>query len=556
MKPSEALILGVDTAGSYHWTGHGTPPWQVDAFFRSVKALGANHINFHVHPITHAGKRNSALMQAMLLDIDRACRQRGLYYTLSIEAPNFAPKAEITPGVNEYEHSGGRHFWLLRPEWLQPLLPPKQPKPLLRAVIYDEAAHMQLSNNKYSHFPKADFDKPFFVDTRGMTMPKAWAALVNECGRIRSNHYRLPVPLHTEQVWPDLFHIFARAGWTAAPKLLKEHLNAVVVSIALGAAVQYQDRGARFWVSPDLWSPLGYPGHPPESLRSALLMGYQLGAEGIYVENIDYQGPPKDGPAAGPRTRHPEAPDRGSLVVWQDRETFALTAYGKVVHQFYTQYVPRHPRTLDWRTYRPRVAIVRLPDGGWGQFSPGHKPVPHGEASSRDRLLGNPEMPLDKAASEWLHVWPILTHGAARAGAINYNNPMIYPKLLDFFMPIDSVAVFDHTVTGTVLDGVECFVVCGHDLSPETFAELARRATAGATCIISRKLYERHAKGTPPPPRWHVIDDFADASVAELLQPFLGPPDVARFRFAKHTVEFRQGKTPNSTTARIYPTRP
>ena len=143
---------------------------------------------------------------------------------------------------------------------------------------------------------------------------------------------------------------------------------------------------------------------------------------------------------------------------------------------------------------------------------------------------------------------PILTHGAAKAGAISYNNPMVYPELQDFFMPTDSVAVFDHTVTGPVLDSVECFIVCGHALGAETFAALERRVSDGAVCIIARRLYRRHRPGGDADARWHVIESFADGALAELLAPFLGPPDVARFRFATGTIEFRRGPKANSVT--------
>lgn len=547
------VTLGVDTAGSYHATFAGQHPWENEAFFEALRTLGATHVNLHLDPVTHAGEPNSPETAARIQAMDDAIRAHGMTYTLSLEYPNFAPNAEITPGVNEFEQTGGRHFWLLRMDWLRPVLAPRQQTPLLQAVIYDEPAQMQLSNNKYSNFPRDDFDKPFFVNTHGLPMEEAYNRLVAECTRIRAEHYGGAVPLNTEQVWPDLFHIFARAGWTVAPKLLKEHMNAVVASIALSAAVQYQDAGGGFWASPDLWGVLGYPGHPPESLRSALLMAYWLGAEQIYVENVDYMGLPKGGVVAGPASRHPEAGERGSLLAWDDPDTFSLTRYGEVYRDFAKRYVPAHPRTVDWRTYRPKVAIVRLPDGGWGQFDAGDRPVPHGEASSRNRLLGNREMPLDAAASEWLLVWPILTHGVVKAGAISYNNPMVYPEMMDFFIPIDSVGVFDHRVQGNVLDSVECFIVCGHTLSEATFNDIRQRvADGGATCIISRRLFALHsAVGLPGD--WLVTDDFTDPEVAATLQPFLGPPDVACFRFADQTIEFRRGDRPNSIDVRVLP---
>ena len=67
------------------------------------------------------------------------------------------------------------------------------------------------------------------------------------------------------------------------------------------------------------------------------------------------------------------------------------------------------------------------------------------------------------------------------------------------------------------------------------------------------RLYDRHADGQPPGDRWLVADDFASPRVARALEPFLGPPDAARFRFADHTVEFFRGSKPNSVSARVVP---
>ncbi len=528
------MVVGVDTAGSTLSGVHEIHYWNHKPFYDALHDLGVEFVVVHLMPWSQPGVDTGPLIAERMVEIDRGMKAHGKRYALNLEKPNFVKSIEVTPGRNEFDQPGGRHFWLVRREWLDPILDAAGPR-ALEALVYDEAAHMQLSNNKYSDYPRDTCDIPFLVDTTGMGLEQAYDALVAECVRIRKEHYGNRVRLTTEQVWPDLFHIFARGGWTAAPKLLKEHLNAVVVSVALGAALQYHDRGASFWVSPDLWGIMGYPGHPPESLRSALLMGYWLGAECLYVENLDFDRS---------RKRHPAAEEEGSLIHWVDPDHYELTAYGLVLREFARDYVPNHPRPIDWRTYRPRVAIVRLPDGGWGQFDAAEG---RREAPSRNRLLGNRLHPLDVAAAEWLKVWPILTHGVVKAGAITYHNRRAYPEMQDFFVPIDSVAVFDHRVTGEVLDSVECFVVCGHALSRATFEAIAEHVTKGnATCIIARRLYEKHAGDVAVTGDWLVLDDFATPAVAAKLQPFLGPPNVARFRFANHTVDFRRGNDPNS----------
>jgi hypothetical protein len=559
---SVPVRLGVDDAGSYHQTTLHRYPWEYPAFFRALDDLGARFVSMHFWPVTNAGADNAARTGKLCAALDDAFRKHGCEYAINVEISNWRERKEITPGVNEFEHPNGAHRWDIRMEWLAPLLPPAKPgKPALLAITYDECEHMILSNNKYANTPKDNFDQPFLVPTHGLPLEVAYERLVAESRRIFEEHYRGQVRPQTEQVWPDMFHIFARAGWIVAPKLLKENIGSVVMSIAMGAAIQYEDTGTSLWASPDLWCRGGYPGHSPEALRSALMMGYWLGAETIYVENLDF-------PEWQPR--HPQAEPKGSLLVWTSADEYRLTVHGRVVREFYREYVPAHPRPIRWQDYDPRMAIIRLPDGGWGQFSP---PPGQGEVESRDRLLGNREMPMDEPAGEWLQVWPILTHGGAKPGAISINNPRVYPKgLEDFFVPIDSVAVFDHRVGPRHLKNVDCLIVCGHALSAETFTAIRDRVAAGATCIIARRLYDQHAgrSGTPeagtpadassPPAQpitlpgdWLVVDDFKDPRIAKKLQPFLGPPDVARFRFKHHVVKFRKGSKPDEITVEVKP---
>jgi hypothetical protein len=265
-----------------------------------------------------------------------------------------------------------------------------------------------------------------------------------------------------------------------------------------------------------------------------LLMAYWLGAETIYVENLDFH---KWTP------RHPQAAPTGSLLAWRDPDHYDITPHGQVVREMYREYVQQHPRSIRWQDYDPRVAIIRLPDGGWGQ--------PDDRTASRNRLLGNREMPLDAAASEWLYVWPVLTHGAARPGAISTANAGVYPKgIEEFFLPIDSVAVFDHEVSARRLANVDCLIVCGHALSAPTFQAIRDRVAGGATCIIARRLYAQHAPGKLPGD-WLIADDFRDPQIAKKLAPFLGPPEVARFRFKQQVVEFRRAGAPDSISVRV-----
>jgi hypothetical protein len=531
----QTMLLGVDTAGSAWLSASESPLADNPAVARALQELGANFVIYHLRPVTSHGSRNPELTAGRIAAIDESMRHLGLRYMLNNEMPNFIESVEITPGQNEFAHADGTHRWDLRMEWLGPILPPgKGGERALIGITYDECEHMQLTCNQFVIRPKPnEFDAPFLVDTTGKDLETAYNRLVDKCKTLRRTHYQDRLTLSTEQVWPDMFHIFARAGWTITPKILKENLSSVVMAISLGAALEYKDSGVGWWVSPDLWCLDRYPGHSPQALRSALSMGYGLGADALYVENLDY---------SGKEPRHPLASPKGSVISWSEDGSYELTAYGDVVRDFYKTYVPEHPRDSTWRDYRPRVAIIRLPDGAWGQRG----------CFFRDRLLGNADHPMDDVSAEWLQVWPILTHGVARSGALSLNNGRVYGQYpWPFFVPIDSVAVFDHLVNGSVLDSVECFVVCGHALSDRTFGDVAKRVSDGATCVISRRLYDSHSGGTKLPGKWVIVDSFTDPAVAAALGPYLGAPDVARFRFKDFVVEFRVGQNKDVVEQRI-----
>ncbi len=527
------ILLGVDNAGSDWIYRSDCEPASDEQLRKALDELGVNFFVYHLIP---DGAGTPEAMARRVARIDDAMRSLGIRYTLNDESANWAKSLELEPGVNEFAHPDGTHRWDLRMDWLEQVLPPAKPgAPALIGITHDECEHMQLTSHQFATYPEPPaLDAPRFADTDGKDMETAYNLIYASAKRIHERYYKGRVVNAAEQVWPDMFHIFARAGWVVAPKILKENLSSVVMAISLGAAIQYAEPDSQWWVSPDLWCGGYYPGHSPQALRSALLMGYWLGADALYVENLDFQVC---------ELRHPEAPPKGSLLRWNDDGSYELTAYGKVVKDFYRRYVPAHPRKVSWRDYRPKVAIIRLPDGAWGQKG----------TMFRDRLLGNREHPMDDISAEWLHVWPILTHGVARDGAISLNNGTVYPVFpWPFFVPIDSVAVFDHLVTGKVLDSVECFVVCGHALSERTFRDVAARVGKGATCIIARRLYDQHASGKLPG-KWIIVDSFTDPAVARGLKPFLGPSDVARFRFDGCTIEFRPTTDRDSVDVRVVP---
>ncbi len=104
-----------------------------------------------------------------------------------------------------------------------------------------------------------------------MDLNQAYEAILNELILIHKEYTAHNLQPVVETVWPDLHHIFARAGWILSPKILKESWTPIPVAVAMGAAIQYEHTGADFWINPDLWFCGHYPGHSIDALRSALI---------------------------------------------------------------------------------------------------------------------------------------------------------------------------------------------------------------------------------------------------------------------------------------------
>ena len=317
----------------------------------------------------------------------------------------------------------------------------------------------------------------------------------------------------TENVFPDLQHLFARAGLVQMPKLLKETITPVTLAMAMGAAKQY---GVQHWTSVDLWGMPGYPGHSPEELRSALLISYWTGAERTYIENFNYQG---------------------SLYAAKD-ERAELSAYGQVAREFIREYLPRHPRQLRFEEFAPEVIIVRFPDSDWGQENPG--------PWIRRNLYGASNLVPDEETRYWLKVWHVISHGAIPVTALNYNTPLGIPYRVLF--PANNVAVYDHTAADTALyRSARLVFLVGKRVEPECLATLQALVEAGLTVVSTRRLAPPELSGVGPEGytvhptgrgRWIVTDDVTLPAVRGLLAPYLGRPDELRYVFGDTEVVF------------------
>jgi len=432
----------------------------------------------------------------------------------------FLINAENSPSGREpgdpavYERPGG--FFQPPPEYVERC----QTSPHFLGFCFDECEHW-ICNGVWVTAGRPF--QPHFYDAEGDTLEGAYAGNLHNLqvlmARVfpgfaeRAHHPRQTPIVGTENVFPALQHLFARAGLVQMPKLPKETITPVTLAMAMGAAKQY---GVQHWTSVDLWGMPGYPGHSPEELRSALLISYWTGAERTYIENFSYQG---------------------SLYAEKDGRA-QLSAYGEVAREFIREYLPAHPRRIRFGDFAPEVIIVRFPDSDWGQENPG--------PWIRRNLYGASNLVPDDETRYWLKVWHVISHGTIPPTALNYNTPLGIPYRVLF--PANNVAVYDHTASEPALyRNARLVFLVGKRIEPECLATLRRLAEGGLTVVATRRLappelsavgpeaYAVHPTGTG---RWVVTDDVTLPAVRSLLEPYLGSPDELRYVFGDTEVVF------------------
>ena len=397
--------------------------------------------------------------------------------------------------------------------------------PRFLGVIYDEAEHW--STNGTSVTSGGREFKPHFHDAEGETLTQAYEgnmhnlrALMRESYPGLAGNARKPgaYPIvGTENVFPIMQHLFAKAGMVQMPKLLKETITPVTIAMTMGASKQY---GVRYWTSVDLWGTAGYPGHTPDELRSALLFSYWTGAESTYIENLAYEG---------------------SLYSVENGEA-KLSAYGQVAQSFIKEYLPAHTRGIRFADFAPEIIIVRFEDTDWGQLERKYWIKPW--------LYGASNLERDQQTDYWFKIWNVASHGVIPARGLNWNTKIGIP--FRFFIPSNNIAVYDHTASDPKLySSAKLLFLTGKMISPECMATLKELANGGLTVVTTPDLapegmplnagaeYTEHKTGHG---KWIVTSDVTNPSVKAVLAPFLGKPDEMRYVFGSTEVIFTAPK--------------
>jgi len=536
--------IGVDTAGTYfsrdkEYNGVG---WEFPAFAKALDELGVGFLMDHYLEI-HTNGTHEENFEKTAEDIRVLAawlKQHGKEYIWNLEEGNWRVSDEYVPGRNLYEPEPGLHYLKVPEELLAEL----QKIPEILGVCYDEFEHMQLNNNRFIK-TGATGDIPAFADTTALTLPEAYPLLVKNLETLKAYYDASGKLTMVENVWPVMQHIFARAGWTISPKILKESWTPVPLAMGLGAAVQYKQTGCEFWVNPDLWFCGHYPGHSTEELRSSLLAGHWTGADRLYVENLDYVNiqNPKHDPVAAKNfdysnvlqgKHHRDAHNTwGSLVYFTGADSYQLTPYGEMLKWYTHEYKDSHPVPYTWRDARCKVAIIRFPDSCWGQKG----------TFFRDHLLGSKIEHSTPVTEAWFLIWNQITLGTIPTNGLSFHcKDVKYKYGPRFFCPAPPTLVFDHRIGNEHPDfdfrGAEVLFLTGIQITSETLAAVEQHVKkTGATAVMLESLAPEGFKSTAS---FFTVPSFADPKVESVLKPVLPPKDEMQFLFGSHQVVFKK----------------
>jgi len=509
--------FGFDDAGGPAFLE--TKPW----FGNMIDEIGFDLWVMHLRPQPSIEK-NIRHFQRM----DERCGKLGIKWVCNHEAANWGKTFVDEKGRDWFNREDGRHFELLPPELLKAL---SQCKHFL-GVMYDEPAHMQNARNLIAN--KGKPWKPYMYNTDGRRLIDAAEEFTQAVRDIADIYAKYNIPLYTENVFPVLYHGFARGGFTPGTKILKESLSPMFIACTMGAAIQYD---TELWICLDLWGINGYPGHTPEEYRSALLLAYHMGADYMYTENIAFDNKNKG---------------LGSLILITS-DGYKITEHGRITKWFANEYIPKHPRRYTFRQVKPRVAIVRQPDACWGQGRSGFPILP-------DQLFGNAKWKSNQNTEAWFKIWHLLTRGAAPKDGFSYWCDCLNKKPYQVFYPLDGVVVFDHHVGYKHLKGVQVIFLTGLGISPQTLKAVEQCVSDGVTCIALPHLVPKRVAGqtgsngtlTDGRGRWVVTEDFLADRVREQMQHVIPSEDIIRYRFGQYLVTMKPvGSDMNKITANV-----
>ena len=481
---------------------------EMPAFIRATRDLGATFFIYNAIPeqntpqarrlrwVGNDGSEEGFRRFAAI------CKGAGLTFYVNTQACSYSKPGDFLDkqGKDLMAHPDGTYRWDVSGNLLETL----SALPECRGILYDEAEWETFRNENNCHGGSEGDNvstrqiHPLFAPTQNLGVREAYEAVYQGAKRQAEKYRKVGLCTLTEQVFPVMFHTFARAGANVCPKFLKEGRDPVFAAIAVGAAKQY---GREFGVTPDLWGQSGFPGHPPEELRCSLLYAYWMGATKIFVENI-YAGF-----IAGDGMRPTGLLDR--VVEKDGAVNYVPSKYGEIYRWFVKEYVPAHPRPYTFRDIRPEIAIVRFDDSYWGQD---YSWTPKNLYGGKDRA--------GPASKAWIDIWRLLTHGQTSKLGISYHNGGWEGRPHDFFCALNNVVVYDHLVEKERLKDIKLIFLTGIAVSERTQGAIASAVKQGAVCISLQTLAPAAAVGKGTVVRdgkgkWVLLGDYTLSDEAQ-----------------------------------------
>jgi len=477
-----------------------------------IEAFGLDFLVHHLQPFAEVEQNRQ-----FARDMDVWCDRQRITWLANLEVANRAAQFVDEQSRDWFNRADGRHFFLFPEELLETLGELYR----LQGLMYDAPAQMQNCANCTAE----GIDQPWVYDPAGDRLEDAADAFAEAAAELAADHAAYGLPLYAAHRFPVLLHGLARGGWTPACKILRESWSPAAIACAMGAALQY---GTELWIAPDLWFLEQYPGHDPETYRSALLLAYHLGADAIYTENLAY-----DHRNAGV----------GSLIQ-AGSSSYTVTEHGRVAQWFRQEYVPANPRGYSFRDLIPRVAIIRQEDGCWGQA----------QSWLPDRLFGHPTWRSTQTTEAWLRLWHVLTRGTIPGDALSWQGGGNRGRAYQLFCPLEGVVVYDHHARKPLFDKAELICLTGLGVSEPTLQDVAECVAAGATCVALAHLAPEDVRREAGGPgvvaagtgRWVLVEDFLDPLAVEHLLPALPAGKTIRYRLGDTMVRFAPvGDDPN-----------
>jgi hypothetical protein len=486
------LVWGYDNAGF-------TPDTAMEADI--IRDFGFDLAVYHYWPRSR-GNDNETFLKGL----SEFYEKHDVQWILNTERANWTGEFVDGNGYDWYNRPDGRHYFMF-PDHVLSFLSNLSHKP---GIMYDEAGHMQNSRN---HEEK----KPYFImEGDVQSLEDASDAFTQKAREIAEIYQNYGLEVYSEHVFPIQFHTLADAGFIPVSKVLKENNTPAYIACALGAAIQYDKP---FWLTPDLWHRGTYPGHNVEEYKSSLLMAYHMGAEGIYTENLGYQG---------------------SLIkAAADGNSYQTTEWGEIAKWFRWEYVPENPRSYSYKDLIPKVAIIRQEDACWGQSD--------SYSFLEDELFGMEGWNSTPATEAWLEIWNLLSNGQIDKNSISWHNRAYSGVPYQVFYPLDGVVVFDEKVGGEHLNGLELIFLTGIGISESTLNDVKARVQQGAVCVSlpglapAEILSQTGNNGSVNDGQgeWIISESFLSNEVKLAVQDFLPQENYIRYQFGDTEVQFR-----------------